>query len=157
MPRYVDFTPDRKLQLADGSVSIATGQDAFIDTTVAGSVPVFDVGTAAANLRVVVDVTTCTLNADSIYYLHVYGSNDSTMQTGVYLLGSIVLGHSGLLGTGVHRGVGRHSMTCTNVASNSPATFAAQTLTPMRYVCARLWANGLSGTITFQAWIASAK
>ena len=157
MPRYVDFTPDRKLQVADGSVSIATGQDAFLDTTVSGASTVFDVGSAATNLRVVLDVTSCTVNPDSIYYLHIYGSNDSTMATGVALLGSIVLGHYSLIGTTTSRGIGRHTVTCTNVASNLPASLSAQVLTPMRYVKAVIWAAGLGGTINFQAWIASAK
>lgn len=157
MPRYVDFTPDKKLQLADGTVAITTGQDAFLDTTVAGATPIFDVGSAAADLRVVVDVTSCSLNSDNVYSLHVYGSNDATMTSGLVLLGTLVLGHSTLIGTGSHRGVGRHSFTCSNIGSNSPASYAAQVLTPQRYVKAAIYASGLSGSINFQAWITAAK
>ena len=157
MVRYVDFTPDRKLQVADGSVSITAGQDAFLDTTVSGSSTIFDVGSAAATLRVVVDVSSCTLNVDSVYYVHVYGSNDATMQTGLVLLGTLALGNSVNLGTNTHRGVGRHWFSCSNVGSNNPATLAAQVLTPLRYVKAMVWAAGLGGSISFQAWITAAK
>lgn len=128
----------------DSSTTLQTDPTTY--TTAGNNSVIVDLGPGYRDLDIIFNWTACAVGAGDGITFRIQGSNDSTMASGVHVLGTLVLGVVAVTGNAVNTPAnGQTLLRCHNLVLPSASDSASQQ--PVRYV--RLsWLRAASGSVT---------